>query len=584
MSSLSRSRAVLFIFSTALAFGLWSIAKGEEMHSLAQTSSDTLTTGSIPQSKSSFSWRETIESQKREAPKQVSSDQNIAPSSPPKSVAPLAAVISNEPLPKEVVIELPPAAEPLKMQSAQALPLSYIQAELRSKLGVWDVEGTEREPSKAAMIAAFYMERSFEPLWLSPHGLSLKARALSDTINAIETSGLEPLTYAFSTDALTQSPLDPKTLADLEMSITLQALKLAEHLQIGRLKPARVDKLITPELSAPNPLHVLRTLSDAKSISAAVESFEPPHEGYKKLKAELMRRKDTAYQSTDTLTDGGIRAQKALRTVSRSMIVANMERWRWLPRELGERHIFVNIPAFELKVVQSGSIEHRTRVVVGKPITPTPVFSDAMEHVIVNPYWHVPPSISRKEYLPKLQQDPHYLARQGIEIIGPRGKAVDPASINWSEGLRGYGFRQPPGERNALGHIKFMFPNDHAVYLHDTPSRSLFARDVRAFSHGCVRVENPFQLAEVLLQAQTGWSEQRIRSMVGRGERMVVLEDKIPVHITYFTLSFNESGELIQKRDIYNYDQKMVSLLRENETAQKTALEQKPAESVASSN
>ena len=220
-------------------------------------------------------------------------------------------------------------------------------------------------------------------------------------------------------------------------------------------------------------------------------------------------------------------------------LIANMERWRWLPAELGAKHIFVNIPEFRLEMLADGEKVFETRVIVGKPETQTPVFSDTMEFLVVNPSWTVPPSIMKKEFLPRLAADPEYAARRGYQVIR-RGNSIS--------------VRQPPGERNALGHIKFMFPNDHAVYLHDTPTRHLFANGTRAFSHGCVRVEGPFRLAEQILMKSQGFSEKSLRAMVGGGERTIKLTEQFPVHLAYFTLFVDKSGELQSRNDLYGHD------------------------------
>lgn len=228
-------------------------------------------------------------------------------------------------------------------------------------------------------------------------------------------------------------------------------------------------------------------------------------------------------------------------------VIANMERWRWLPSDLGEFHVFVNVPDFKMKLMQDGHAVHETRVIVGKPQTQTPIFSDEMEHLIVNPSWGVPPSILKKEFLPKMATDPDYAKRRGFEVVR-RGNSIS--------------IRQPPGERNALGFVKFIFPNSHSVYLHDTPNRSLFSQDFRAFSHGCVRVDKPFAFAEKLLSTSLGYSEPYLRGMVGRGERMIRLPRKIPVHLSYFTVFVDEDGKLQERRDLYGHDARMRAALQ----------------------
>ena len=219
-----------------------------------------------------------------------------------------------------------------------------------------------------------------------------------------------------------------------------------------------------------------------------------------------------------------------------------MEMWRWEPRDMGERRIEVNVPDFTVAMLEGDSIVHSARVVVGKPDTPTPIFSNVMRYVLINPSWEVPDSIIRKEMLPRLASDPRYLARHGYEV-----KTVDGRLM----------VRQPPGEDNALGRIAFMFPNEHAVYLHDTPSQSLFDSDMRALSHGCVRVEDPLRLAELVL----GWPEERINAAIGGPERTVFLPRPVPIHIEYFTEFVDEYGELQERPDVYGLAQKVANIL-----------------------
>ena len=211
---------------------------------------------------------------------------------------------------------------------------------------------------------------------------------------------------------------------------------------------------------------------------------------------------------------------------------------------MGETHIEVNIPDYEVVVIEKGEVIERNRVVVGKEQTPTPVFSDTMKFLIVNPAWNVPQSIIRKEMLPRLAADPDYLRRMGYEVSSRAGHLV---------------VRQPPGERNALGRIKFVFPNDFSVYMHDTPLRKLFASAKRAFSHGCVRVDDPFHFAETVLG--NGWSEQRIKKLIGGKERYVYLPKPLPVYLEYFTAFVNKSGELQLRDDVYGYSRRVKAAL-----------------------
>lgn len=263
------------------------------------------------------------------------------------------------------------------------------------------------------------------------------------------------------------------------------------------------------------------------------------------------------------------------------LVIVNMERWRWLPRKLGQTHIFVNVPEFMARIMRDGNIVHETRVITGSKQNPSPIFSDEMDHVIVNPAWNVPASIAIKEMLPQLQKDPYYLERQGFEVtfegrrpprkmvvntfFGSRTIEMQGGGIDWAnmseDDMKRVRIRQPPGERNALGHIKFMFPNKHAVYLHDTPTRGLFAKDMRALSHGCIRVQDPFKLADVLLE-DTGLDGNKLKGMVGGGEeRRIDLAHKIPIHIAYFTAELASDGSLLTRPDVYGTDKKMKAAL-----------------------
>jgi L,D-transpeptidase YcbB len=232
-------------------------------------------------------------------------------------------------------------------------------------------------------------------------------------------------------------------------------------------------------------------------------------------------------------------------------VLANMERWRWMPRDLGKAHVVLNIPTFNLKVVKDGKQIWETRVVVGKADTATPILSETMKYITVNPTWNVPPSIVYGEYLPVLQQDPGALSRIGIRVVQ-----------NNDGSLHMY---QPPGDGNALGRIRFNFPNKFLVYQHDTPDKHLFSRDRRAFSHGCMRVQDPLKYGEVLLSIalpNQGYTVDKLRSMYGPEEREIKFPTPIPVHITYQTALVDESGKLVLREDIYGRDARTLAVLK----------------------
>jgi len=447
-------------------------------------------------------------------------------------------------------------------------------------------------------LVAFYGAREWTPLWFTAATATPAARAVADLLGRADEDGLDP--QAYPVPSLTAVP-DPASRAEAEIALSAATLAYANDARGGRLDPTRLSSLITPVLDLPDPGTVLARLAGSSDPAAVLAGFQPPHAGYRALKAHLREMRDATAAlpapqpvfegpplregeldprvpllrsrldlaaRPDTVYDADLRRAvaalqkrnrlratgvfdartadllephpkaRSLRGLGSADIIANMERWRWLPQDLGDRHIMVNLPDFSLRLVEGGRTLHRARVIVGKTETQTPVFSHRMEHVVVNPSWHIPPSIMKNEILPGLARDPDYAARRGYEVVR-RGNTIS--------------VRQPPGERNALGFIKFMFPNQHSVYLHDTPSRGLFAADRRAFSHGCVRVDQPFRLAEFVLGDQ-GYTEERLRRLIGSGERTIRLTKHLPVHLGYFTVFVDDDGQLQRREDLYGHD------------------------------
>jgi murein L,D-transpeptidase YcbB/YkuD len=264
------------------------------------------------------------------------------------------------------------------------------------------------------------------------------------------------------------------------------------HATSGRVSYTRVSASILYPDHAADPAEVLTTVASAKDVNAVLQGFEPQQPGFVALKAALAKElatpeQDPPLQDRDvSKKHRGKDADDRSRKNTGGTIIANMERWRWLPRDLGQAHVVVNIPDFTLGVYKDGARVWHTKIVVGKPgALATPLLSETMKYLTINPTWNVPPSIIRNEYLPALERDPGALERIGLRV-----------SNNPDGSLRVY---QPPGERNALGRIRFNFPNQFLVYQHDTSDKKLFARDTRAFSHGCMRVQDPEKYAEVLL-------------------------------------------------------------------------------------
>jgi len=276
------------------------------------------------------------------------------------------------------------------------------------------------------------------------------------------------------------------------------------------------------------------------------------------------------YQQRNGLEPDGIVGPETLAALNTSVerrirqITVNMERWRSMPADLGERYVLVNMAAFELEVIDRGETVLDMRVVVGRNYRQTPIFSDRIGYIEFNPYWNVPASIANRDLVPKFIEDPTYPRENGFH--GMRGgERFDISSIDWSA-YRGsrlpFELRQDPGPRNALGEMKFMFPNAYNVYLHDTPSKELFGKTVRRFSSGCIRVERPHDLAAYLLAATPDWSSARIRQALdSRKTVRANLAMPVPVHLLYMTAWIDRDGIVQFRRDIYGRDQELAQTM-----------------------
>jgi murein L,D-transpeptidase YcbB/YkuD len=410
--------------------------------------------------------------------------------------------------------------------------------------------------NERAAVEAFYQARNLAPLWLEKGTENARAQAAIARLKNADADGLEPSDYKTPSFA----SLDPEALAAAELKLTRAVLTYARHVQAGRFAYTRVSRNIELPQAAPEPADVLRGVADAMDVSKTLDLFSPQNEPYRKLKAALaeLRAKPGAAKSE----------AKQIETV-----VANMERWRWYPRDLGDAHVLVNQPDFTLKVMHNGNQAWTTRIVIGKPSMATPLLSETMKTITVNPTWTVPQSIVRNEYLPALAQDPTVLSRMGLHVSYNSGGGVT--------------ITQPPGAGNALGRIRFNFRNRFSVYQHDTPDKYYFAHEVRAYSHGCMRVQDPAKYAEVLLniaRPQEHWTAARVQSMYGRGEQDLQLQPTtIWVHLTYQTAFVDNAGKLQFRRDIYNLDSRTAAAIKSERGNLEPATERKREEIAGSS-
>ncbi len=532
-----------------------------------------------------------------------------APEAAPEAPATIAA----EPAPVDPLASLDPADRPIAEKMRDLLTAK-----------VDKIFGNKKERST---VEAFYTKRSLAPLWLDKGVVNARAKAAIERLKRADADGLDAKDYKLPNFDAGQTP---EALAEAELKFTATVLTFARHLQAGRFPFYRISgKDIDVPQQPPEQADVLAKLADTANVASALDEYEPPHAAYKKLKAKLAELRGTtseeekvvripegpllrpgmedarvpllrqrlkvdgdpdsktydkdlvdavkAYQKAKGGNADGLVGNATIRqlngqtpprrTDSIETIIVNMERWRWYPRDMGKAHVVVNIPEFMLRVYKDNALHWSTRVVVGLPNKQTPLLAAQMKYITVNPTWNVPPSIINNEYLPALAQDPTVLDRMGLKVTHNRDGSVH--------------IYQPPGDGNALGRVRFNFPNKFLVYQHDTPDKHLFARDERAYSHGCMRVQDPPKYAEVLLnlvRPQEGWTAEKIRSMYGRAEQDIQFPTFIPVNLTYQTAYVDDDGKLQIRRDIYGIDQRMQAAIR-NERGMVEMAQDRPKDS-----
>jgi murein L,D-transpeptidase YcbB/YkuD len=470
-------------------------------------------------------------------------------------------------------------------------------------------------------VEAFYRDRNYVPLWLTDGALNSRGKAAIRYLAHVDRDGLDPTDYP-TPDF--KSAGDPDAQADAELKLTAAVLTYARHALTGRIAWSRVSADIFYDAPKPDAAEVLKKLGASNDVAATLDGFEPQYPAYQKLKKALadvragkvedkkpepkavprvhisegkilrpgmkderviaLRKRLSVHGDSALYDDAVSDAVKAFQTEAdlnadgnlgpntvralngehtaahatrtgdpSETIIVNLDRWRWLPRNLGNPYVVVNIPDYRLTLWKNEQVFWSTKIVVGKPALSTPLISAEMKFITVNPTWNVPPSIIEKEYLPALQEDPQALERIGLKINQDADGTLH--------------VFQPPGAGNALGRIRFNFPNKFLVYQHDTPDKYLFAKDKRAFSHGCMRVQDPLVYGEKLLSLvmpDEHYTAARLEKMFGGNEININFPASkfVPVHLTYQTAFVDTDGKLQLRDDVYGRDARMVQILK----------------------
>jgi murein L,D-transpeptidase YcbB/YkuD len=496
-----------------------------------------------------------------------------------------------------------PVEDPVQMVLRARFPASGAAPRLA-------LEG--RSFRSSPLLPCFYERRSFAPAWSRGGALRPAAGELLSALAAAADDGLRAGDYQpAALERLTRvGQGDAGRMADLDLLLSDAFLTFAAHLRHGKVNPEALYRDCALGHEETDLAAVLEEALRRGRVRAALAGLAPPHRGYELLREALARYRRIAlrsdsepvppgpslrlgdqaeriavlrtrladaaeadaaeplvpaespdlfdapleeaarrFQQRHGLEEDGVAGPATLAELNLPaedhvrQIEVNLERWRWLPHDLGQRHVLVNIAAFRLEAVEDGRPALDMRIIVGKPYTRTPMFSSAIGSVVLNPSWNVPRSIV-PEVLARARKDPSYLQREGFET------------------LPGQRLRQRPGSRNALGRIKLVFPNRFGVYLHDTSAPALFGSTVRTFSHGCIRIEKPFDLAVWALRDDPRWTPEAIRAGIEAGrERSVPLPDEIPVHVAYWTAWVGDGGTLRLGRDVYQRDAELARLL-----------------------
>ena len=415
------------------------------------------------------------------------------------------------------------------------------------------VLSSNADPADLAALQAFYGSSNAAPLWMTDMGLSTRAQSALFEIEKADDWGLDAA--AFELPSPFDLPAGPDDQASTEITLDLAILKYARFARGGRLNPRELSGLFDQAASLRDPKIVLMEIAAAKVPDAYLQSLHPQHEQFVRLRQALLR----------------MRSEAAPNSADIRRLIVNMERWRWMPEDLGPLYVWSNTPEFMLYVVKDGSTIFADKTQVGTADDPTPVLSADMTTIVFNPEWIAPSSVLVKSLLPRLRKQNYSILEKYEFSVSYQGNPVNPTKIDWTRvNIRDFTFTQKPGPKSNLGKVKFLLPNRHDVLLHDTfaARRKVFQQSMRAIGYGCVRMENPQHFAEVLLSEDKGWSATEVSELWEHSVNSPVsLDRKIPVHLTYFTAVVDDTGKVTSFADLYGLDKRLATAVFSNTTA-----------------
>lgn len=398
-----------------------------------------------------------------------------------------------------------------------------------------------------AALQDYYATSNAAPVWVDEKGLTTKARALAVEMARANEWGLEEVD--FSLPDADFMPADEKAQALAEVRIDLAVLKYARLAQVGRSVPGKIDPLFDQSPSLPEAMTVMAEMRATQAPELYLRALHPNHEQFSRLRTAL----------------AAARAAEEPNETDIKRLIMNMERWRWMPRELGGLHVWLNTPAFMLYLVKDGKTLYTDKTLVGIQKYATPIFSADLETIVFNPHWVAPPSVLRDKLWPALKRKNYSVVTGNKLRVSYKGRGIDPSKIDWKRNnIHNFVFTQRAGPTNVLGKAKFLYPNKHVVYMHDTlpKTRGKFKRDYRAYGNGCVRMEHPKDFATLLLEEDQQFPKSDVDRLWKKGvNKSVTLKTLTPVHTTYFTAIVDEDGKVQTFKDLYGLDRKHAKAL-----------------------
>lgn len=451
-----------------------------------------------------------------------------------------------------------PAATPAPDAAAASptAPLDEMQTALKDKLQALPSSSDEQTGKELAALVAFYQARNYKPLWTDGAAAATAAKDLVTAFKDANAYGLEASDFIVPSLEAADT-LDKRTA--LEIALTRTALLYARHARGGRImKPSeQLNSNLDRKPQLLDPKAVLDGLAASATPATYLAGTHPKHAQFEKLRQAFL---DAGGAKAGAAIEGG----KSVLSTQAKRLRANMEMWRWMYDDMGALYVFNNIPEFMQYVYKDGVVIRKEKIVAGMVDKQSSIFSRPLKYVVLRPKWRVPESIMVHELWPSLIRGGGYMRQYGLQLETKDGRPLDWRTIDWTkDDIRNYHVTQPPGPRSVLGNVKFTFPSQHTIFMHDTPDKWMFRSAQRTHSHGCLRVWKPMELAEIVLGYDKGWDKAKVAELSRSGplNNEVALDKRVMINLVYFTMWVEDGGKLRSFADIYGHERRIIQAL-----------------------